>query len=271
MRMAVEQDASDLHLKAGRPPVLRVEGEVRFTDLPALDAEKVHSLGLECMTAEQQKQYLATGTLDFAYMLETGDRFRLNVFRQLGQTSVAARRVTRYIPTFEELNLPVKPLEKMCQAMQGLVIFAGITGCGKSTSIAACLGLINTQRRCHIVTIEDPIEFLFEDKQSFINQREVGTDVPDFSSAMRTLLREDPDVVLIGEMRDRDTFETAMRVAETGHLIFTTIHASSAPGVVTRILDLYPNEAHKLIRRALGANLVAVVCQNLIPSLLKDV
>ncbi|MDK1032353.1 MAG: type IV pilus twitching motility protein PilT, partial [Planctomycetia bacterium] len=177
----------------------------------------------------------------------------------------------RNIPTFDELNLPESVLTKVCDSMQGLVLFAGITGCGKSTSIAACLGHINARRKCHIVTIEDPIEFLFEDDKSFINQREVGTDVRDFESAMRTLLREDPDVVLIGEMRDRETFETVLRVAETGHLVFATIHASSASGVITRILDLFPSEEHALIRQSLASNLVAIVCQKLVPSVRKDV
>ena len=199
-------------------------------------------------------------------MMETGDRFRVNVFRQRGYTSLAARRVSRRVPGFKELHLDEKLMTRLCEAPQGLMIFAGITGCGKSTSIAAALDHINHTRRCHVVTIEDPIEYLFEDHTAFINQREIGTDCPTFDLALKHLMRQDPDVVLVGEMRDRDTCESVLRAAETGHLVFTTLHSSSTPGAITRLLDLFRPEEHPIIRQTLAANLVAVVCQNLVPS-----
>jgi twitching motility protein PilT len=269
--LAVERGASDLHLKAGQPPVLRLKGDIQFTEFATLGAADVLDLALEVMDERLRLQFQETGSADFSHMLDTGDRFRINVFRQRGYTSVAARRVTRRIPGFEELHLPEAILGPICGAAQGLVIFAGITGSGKSTSIAACLDHINHRRRCHIVTIEDPIEYLFEDGQAFINQREVGTDVPSFDLALKYLMREDPDVVLVGEMRDRDTCESVLRAGETGHLVFTTLHASSAPGAVTRLLDLFEAAEQPVVRQTLASNLVAVICQKLVPGSRPDV
>jgi twitching motility protein PilT len=269
--LALARQASDLHLKAGQPPVLRIDGEIRFTEFATLGAEEVVALAMEVMSERVRREFDQTGSVDFSHMLETGDRFRIDVYRQRGYTSLSARRVTRRIPTFQDLHLPENVLSQVCEARQGLVIFCGITGCGKSTSIATCLNYINQRRRCHIVTIEDPIEFLFEDGKAFINQREVGTDVPTFDLALRHLMREDPDVVLVGEMRDADTCESVLRAAETGHLVFTTLHSSSAPGAITRLLDLFPAVDHPLIRQTLASNLVAVICQKLIAGLRPDV
>ncbi len=263
--LALERGASDLHLKAGRPPVLRVGGEVRFTEFPALDAGAILDLAREAMDERTWQQFDETGSVDFSYNAAGGDRFRVNVFRQRGTASLAARRVVHCIPTFEDLHLPAASLRRICGVRQGLVIVSGATGCGKSTTIASCLGVINERRRCHIVTIEDPIEFLFEDRQAFINQREIGTDVPDFDEALKALPREDPDVVLVGEMRDRATCESVLRAAETGHLVFTTLHSSSAPGAVGRLLDLFPSPEQHVVRQTLASNLVAVLCQMLVP------
>jgi twitching motility protein PilT len=262
--LALRREASDLHLKAGQPPVLRIGGEIHFTDLPVLSAPEILDLAGEVMNERVRRELEELGATDFSHMMEDGNRFRLNIFHQRSYTSVAARRVARHIPTFQELHLDEKLLSPLCDAPQGLIIFSGVSGCGKSSSIAACLDYINERRRCHIVTIEDPIEFLFEDKKAFINQREIGTDCVTFDLALKHLIREDPDVILVGEMRDRDTCESVLRASETGHLVFTTLHCSSAPGAITRLLDLFRTEEHALIRQTLASNLVAVVCQNLV-------
>jgi len=263
-RLALKHRASDLHLKSGKPPALRVEGQIHFTDSAPLEADEILALVHEVMNERVRREFEETGSADFSFTLVEGDRFRVNAFRQRGQTSVAARRVTRHIPGFGELNLPAKTLERICEAPQGLVVFAGITGCGKSTSIAACLDLINRRRRCHIVTIEDPIEFLFDDKEGFVNQREIGTDVTTFELALKHLMREDPDVVLVGEVRDHDTCESVLRAAETGHLVFTTVHSSSVTGAIRRLLDLFAVEEHERVRQTLASNLVSVICQKLL-------
>jgi twitching motility protein PilT len=202
--------------------------------------------------------------------LEGADRFRINVYRQRGQISIAVRRVSREIPSFEALHLPAV-VGKIAEQHAGLILVAGITGAGKSTTIAAMLDHINHTRACHIVTIEDPIEYLYTDSKALVDQREVGIDVPDFQSALKYLMREDPDVVLIGEMRDRETFQAALQAAETGHLVFGTIHASGASSTVTRILDLIPAESRDLARQGLAFNLRAIICQRLLPCLAEGI
>jgi len=265
-RAVVKMQASDLHLKAGTVPRVRIAGQIRATKGPALSNEDIERMVFEIMTPEQREYYLRYGSADFAHDLDGSDRFRINVFRQRGLTSLAARRVSRYIPSFEELHLPPK-LKELAELTQGLVIVSGITGAGKSTTIAAMIEHINQTRACHVVTIEDPIEYLFEDKKAFINQREIGIDVPDFQSALKYLMREDPDVVLIGEMRDRETFQAALNAAETGHLVFCTVHSSSTSQTITRILDLFPEEGRELVRQSFVFNLRAIICQKLLPSI----
>jgi len=265
-RAVVKMQASDLHLKAGTVPRVRTAGAVKATSAAPLSNEDIERMVFEIMSPEQQEYYRKHGACDFAYDLDGSDRFRINVFRQRGLTSVAARRVARYVPTFEELHLPPK-MKDLCYLHQGMIILAGITGAGKSTSIAAMLQHINHMRACHIVTVEDPIEYLFEDDKAFINQREIGIDVRSFDDALRYLMREDPDVVLIGEMRDRETFQAAMNAAETGHLVFCTVHSSSTSQTITRILDLFPEEGRELVRQSLVFNLKAIICQKLLPSI----
>jgi twitching motility protein PilT len=257
--------ASDLHLKGTMPPVLRVDGLIKPTNIRPLTHEEVAELVMSILDERLRKLFAETGNADFAHTLPSGDRFRVNVFRQRGMVSLSARRVVRQIPSFENLHLPAATLGKLCQLHQGLIIVCGQTGCGKSTTIAACLDLINTQRACHIVTVEDPIEFLHEDKKAFVSQREVGTDVESMETALKYLMREDPDVVLVGEMRDCDTFEAAIRAAETGHLVFATLHASSAPSAIGRILDMYPDDVQHAVRQNLAFNLAGIVCQMLVP------
>ncbi len=265
-RAVVKMQASDLHLKANTVPRVRSAGAVKATSAGVLSNEDVERMIFEIMSPAQRQYYIDHGACDFAHDLDGSDRFRINVFRQRSLTSLAARRVTRYVPTFEELHLPPQ-LKELCSLRQGMIILAGITGAGKSTSIAAMLQHINHSRQCHIITVEDPIEYLFEDDKAFINQREIGIDVRNFDDALRYLMREDPDVVLIGEMRDRETFQAAMNAAETGHLVFCTVHSSSTSQTITRILDLFPEEGRELIRQSLVFNLKAVVCQKLLPSI----
>lgn len=263
--LALAREASDLHLKVGRPAILRVHGVLENADMPSLGAAQVLALVEEIMDERVRRQFDRLGSADFAYMLESGDRFRVNVYRDRGLAALAARRVNRHIPGFQELHLPERIMRLVCEANQGLVVFAGVRGCGKSTSIAACLDYINQNRRCHIVTVEDPIEFLFTDKQAFIHQREIGTDVPSFASALKYLARQDPDVVLVGEMRDRDTCESVLRAAESSRLVFTSLHATSAPAVIMRLLEFFPSEDRPVIREIVASNLVAAVCQKLVP------
>lgn len=265
-RACTKLGASDVHLKANAPPRFRIGGDIRLTQEPPLTTEEIEDLIFEVISEKQKKYFFEHGALDFAHQVPGQDRFRVNVFRQRGLTSVAARRVTAEIRTFEELGVPTA-LREIAKHHQGLVLLAGITGSGKSTTIAAMINEINEKRACHIVTVEDPIEYLFSDKKAFINQREIGIDVADFHAALKYLMREDPDVVLVGEMRDRETFEAAMHASETGHLVFGTIHASSASQTLTRILDLFPEEARGLVRQSLMFNLKAVICQKLLPSI----
>ena len=265
-----ECQASDLHLKEGLVPHMRVNSELRSIKLDPVGTDGMKRICDSLMSDEQKEIFRRHGCVDLAYELDRGDRFRINIFRQRGDISLVARRITRNIPSFDDLHLP-EEVSSLVNFHTGLVLLAGPTGCGKSSTIASMLDYMNQHNRYHIVTIEDPIEYLYESKKSLVNQREVGTDVPDFDTAMRSVLREDPDIVLIGEMRDRETFETALRAAETGHLVFGTIHASSAAQTVTRILDLFESENHKQILQGLSHNLLAVICQKLLPSVKEGV
>jgi len=269
-KAVVDLEASDLHLKEGAPPRVRVTGRMRPTKSEPLTNQQITDLVMPLLS-EQQKEFLRThGAVDLAYELEGSDRFRINIFRQRGKLSVAARRVPRVIPEFADLHLPPM-VEKISEYHQGLVLASGITGSGKSTTLAAMLEHINRHRSCHVVTIEDPIEFLFQDKKAFINQREIGIDVPTFDDALRYLMREDPDVVLIGEMRDKETFAAALRAAETGHLVFATVHSSSTYQTITRILDLFSADERPLARQSLCFNLRAIICLKLMPSIAEGI
>jgi len=262
--MMVKHDASDLHIKAGQPPVFRVAGQLsRMQNVPALEPEQTRQL-LEPILSEDQRTALERqGSIDFAWYQEDVGRFRCNVFHQRGSLSAAIRKVNLEIPTYDPLHLPPQ-IKRIAEYEAGLILVGGVTGSGKSTSLAAILDDINHRRRCHILTIEDPIEYLFKDDLAIINQREVGIDVMDFKDALRAAVRQDPDVMLVGEMRDAETFETALTAAETGHLVFGTIHASGAAQTLGRILDLFPEEKHEQIRTSLAFNLRAVLNQKLL-------
>jgi len=264
-KAAIKTEASDLHLKVGQAPKLRIGGQLKNTTGEALTSEKMEQMVFEILTETQKQTFQKTGTVDFAYEITDEDRFRINVFRQRDDISLAARRVSANIPPFETLNLPLR-LEKIAEHHQGLVLAVGPTGCGKTTTIAAMVDYINQTKSCHIVTIEDPIEYLFKDKKSIISQREIGIDVPNFEEALRYLMRQDPDIVFIGEMRDERTVEAAMRAAETGHLVFGTMHSPNASQSVERLLDLFSQERRYLARQMLTSTLRAVIAQVLVPS-----
>ena len=264
-----KHNASDLHLKVGEPPIFRINGELVRMKSPALTAEDTEGM-LTPMMNERAKHELETrGYADFSQALEGAGRYRCNVFRSCGKLSAAVRRVKLEIPTYKQLHLPDQ-LAKCAAYEQGLVLIGGITGSGKSTTIASIVNDINAKRRAHIITIEDPVEFLFTDDKSLINQREIGIDVVNFTEALRSAVREDPDVMVLGEMRDAETFETALTAAETGHLVFGTIHSSGAAQTIGRILDLFPAQKHDHIRTALGFNLRCVINQKLLQGATKE-
>jgi twitching motility protein PilT len=266
-RMVMKHEGSDLHLKVGLPPMMRLRNAIRQMEMPALNADQMERLLFPIMSERSQRLLEETGGADFAHIVGQDEcRFRVNIFRQRGKLSLVARRVSTKVPTFEKLGLP-PAIEKLCHYDQGMIILAGVTGSGKSTTIASMLDYINERERVHILTIEDPIEYLFSDKKAVINQREVGIDVSDWHIALKHAVREDPDIILVGEMRDRDTFEAGLNAAETGHLVFGTIHASTAPSTVGRILDLFPADMHSAMRQSLAFNLKAIVCQKLLPSI----
>jgi twitching motility protein PilT len=266
-RMVMKHEGSDLHLKVGLPPMMRLKNVIRQMQMDPLSQEQMERLLFPIMSERSRNIFEETGGADFAHIIgEDECRFRVNLFKQRGRISLVARRVSASIPTFEKLGLPPS-IEKLCHYDQGMVVLAGVTGSGKSTTIAAMLDYINERERVHILTIEDPIEYLFKDKKAVVNQREVGIDVSDWETALKHAVRQDPDVILVGEMRDRDTFEAGMHAAETGHLVFGTIHASTAPSTIGRILDLFPADMHNALRQSLAFNLKAIVCQKLLPSI----
>ncbi|HID78610.1 MAG TPA: PilT/PilU family type 4a pilus ATPase [Planctomycetaceae bacterium] len=272
-RALVKLEGSDLHLKVGLPPHIRVHGTLRPLNRPPVDDDEMVRLVFPLMNERSRRIFDEDGGCDFAYSLEVEGktwRFRVNVLQQMGHMGLVARRVNNWIPNFEQLNLP-PILEELCKFSQGMILLAGVTGSGKSTTIASMLDWINRHYRKHILTLEDPIEFTFTEDKCLINQREIGPDVKDFMVGMKHAVREDPDVMLVGEMRDRETFETAIHAAETGHLVFGTIHASSAPSTIGRILDLFPQNMHAAIRSALAFNMRAIIAQKLLPSIREEV
>ena len=268
-RACVKLEASDLHLKVGRPPMVRVSGTLRPMNRAAIDDEEMVRLCFPLMNERSRKIFDRDGGADFAHMLDvdgTNWRFRVNLLQQLGHIGMVARRVNSWIPDFDGLHLPAS-MVNLCTYDQGMILLAGVTGSGKSTTIASMLNWINQRYRKHILTLEDPIEFVFTEDKCLINQREIGLDVVDFEIGMKHAVREDPDVMLVGEMRDRETFMTAIHAAETGHLVFGTIHASSAASTIGRILDLFPQGMHSALRSAIAMNMRGIVAQKLLKSI----
>jgi len=272
-RALVKLEGSDLHLKVDRPPYIRVSGSLRPMNREPIDDDEMVRLIFPMMDERNRRIFDEDGGADFAYSLDIDGkqwRFRVNVLQQLGHLGLVARRVNNWIPSLEGLYLPTV-LYELCKFSQGMILLAGITGSGKSTTIASMLNWVNHNYRKHILTLEDPIEFTFTEEKCLINQREIGMDVVSFEIGMKHAVREDPDVMLVGEMRDRESFETAIHAAETGHLVFGTIHASTAASTIGRILDLFPASMHPAMRSALAFNMKGIVAQKLLPSILEGV
>ena len=265
-RAAIKTQASDLHLKVGQPPKLRLYSKLKNTTGEIMTRETVERLVFEILSPAQKEFFIKNGTIDFAHEIGDEDRFRINIFRQRGVISLAARRVSSNIPAFESLHLPMV-IQNIAEGSQGMVLVVGPTGCGKTTTIASMINYINHTRSCHIVTIEDPIEYIFKDDKAIVSQREIGIDVKDFEEALRTLMRQDPDIVFVGEMRDSKTVTAGMRAAETGHLVFGTMHSANASQAVQRLLDLFPQSERDLTRQTLSLTIRAIISQVLIPSI----
>lgn len=261
---AVHRQASDTHLSVGRPPMIRVNGDLMPMNSNILTQDDTEFL-CKSMLDKSRLLYLAErGEVDFSYVVKDFSRFRCNIFKQRGSYSLAARTITTQIPTCEQLGLP-ELFKELALRPRGLILVTGPTGSGKSTTLAAMVGHINRNRRCHILTLEEPIEYLHKHGESMINQREVHEDTLTFSNALRSALREDPDVIMVGEMRDLDTISTAITASETGHLVMSTLHTSGAADTVNRIIDVFPPHQQDQIRVQLGSVLVAVISQTLIP------
>jgi twitching motility protein PilT len=265
LQVALKGAASDIHLKAGLPPMFRVDGSlVPLKDARRLPPEEIARMAFGIMNDYQKEKYKQTNEVDLAYGVPGLGRFRVNVFQQRGSIGVVLRVIPFKIQSIEQLMLP-KVLEKIAGEQRGLVLVTGTTGSGKSTSLAAMIDHINATETCHIMTIEDPIEFLIRDKRSIVNQREVGVDTMSFGQALKSALRQDPDVILVGEMRDLETIETALTAAETGHLVMSTLHTLDATETINRIISAFPPYQQKQVRLQLGSVLKAVISQRLVP------
>jgi twitching motility protein PilT len=260
----VQLNASDLLLKVGRPPTVRVNGELQSLPMQALKPEDLKQLAEQIMTPRQVKEFAEQKEADFAIGVPGVGRFRTNIYQQRGTLAFAFRAIPYEVKTIEELHLP-KVLEEISLRPRGLVLVTGITGSGKSTALAAMINHVNHHRRVNVITIEDPIEFLHRDVNANISQREVGSDTVSFGTALRHVLRQDPDVILIGEIRDMETLDTALKAADTGHLVFSTLHTTDATQTINRVISFYPPHQHQEIRSLLSTALAAVVCLRLVP------
>lgn len=265
LKLTVELGGSDLHLAAGARPSVRINGEIIPQDYPPMSTKDMDSIILSILEPYQKDVLHNTWELDFSYSIQGVARFRGNVMKQRGSLAAVFRVVPHNIPEFDKLGLP-GDIKKLCHLTRGLVLVTGPTGSGKSTTLASMIDIINSTRKLNIVTVEDPIEFLHRHKLSTIRQREVGIDTQSFSSALRHVLRHDPDVILIGEMRDLDSISIALTAAETGHLVFSTLHTQNAPLTITRVVDVFQAEAREQIRQQLANSLKAVVSQQLLPT-----
>ncbi|MCB0407478.1 MAG: type IV pilus twitching motility protein PilT [Bdellovibrionales bacterium] len=266
LKSAVKQDASDLHIVSGSPPVLRVSGRIVRVKTEELTAEDTKKLCYSILTESQKSRFEATKELDFSFGIKNMARFRANLFVQRGTVSGVFRRIPMKVPTTDELGLPAS-IVNLVHFPSGLVLVTGPTGSGKSTTIAALVDKINSEKRGHIITLEDPIEYVHEHKNCIINQREVGTDTVNFKTALKHVLRQDPDICLMGELRDLETIEAALTIAETGHLVFATLHTNSAIQTINRLVSVFPHDQQDRIRAQLSFTLNAIVSQRLIPGL----
>jgi twitching motility protein PilT len=263
LRQTVERGASDLHLKVGNVPFLRIDGELEPTTFDVLNAEETAASALQVMSDHKRREFEETNEADIGYTLQGVGRFRINVFRQRGQVGLAIRRVRSEIPTFEELRMPTA-MRSLADSPRGLVLITGPTGTGKTTTIAAMIGHINRSRRAHIVTIEDPIEVVHDDVLSIIQQREVGIDTESYGAALKHVVRQDPDVIFVGEIRDSESALSAIQAAETGHLVISTLHTIDAMETINRVLDLFPPQQQKEVRTSFAGALRGIVSQRLV-------
>jgi len=264
LQACISQDASDIHIVVGRPPVLRIDGRLRSLETKVLEPDDTVALMKSITPDRNQQELQEEGGTDFGFAFGDNARFRVAIFRQRGNITVCLRLIPTKIMTFEEIGLP-KICAALCRRPRGMFLVTGPTGCGKTTTLATMIDYINANFDRHIVTVEEPIEYYHDHKKSIINQREVGIDVPSFGEALRRVLRQDPDVILVGELRDLETIESAIRAAETGHLVFSTLHTTSAAGTITRIIDIFPVNQQEQIRTQLSINLMAVLSQTLCP------
>ena len=266
LQKVLQAGGSDLHLSSGSPPQLRVDGKLSPMEVPALTPAETKRLAYSVMTDTQKHKFEEKWEIDFSFGIKDLCRFRANVFTQRGTVGAVFRLIPFEIRTFDALSLP-PVVEKLCEKPRGMILVTGPTGCGKSTTLAAMIDKINRERHEHILTIEDPIEFLHSHKSCVVNQREIDNDTHSFSDALRVALREDPDVVLVGEMRDLETVEAALRIAETGHLTLATLHTNSASSTIHRIVDIFPSNQQGQIRAQLSMVLEGILCQSLIPKM----
>lgn len=267
LHLAVDNGASDIHIKSNKPAFLRLSGHLESVEMDPLSPEDIKEFIEQSVPEQFFGDWSRDRQVDYSYRVENIGRFRVNCFLQRGLPSVVMRHVSDHPPTFEDLNISRGVLSKLCEEKDGIVLLCGATGSGKSSTLAAMINHINKEFDRHIVTLEDPIEFTYTDIQSIINQREIGIDCPSFADGMRAVLRQDPDVILVGEMRDRSTFETALQAAETGHLVFGTLHASNAQQAVQRLFDFFPEERRVALQRQIASALKATITQKLLPAL----
>jgi len=263
LTFSVKNKASDLHLSAGLPPMIRVDGDIRRINIPALDHKEVHALIYDIMNDKQRRDYEEFLETDFSFALPNVARFRVNAFNQERGAGAVFRTIPSEVLSLEQLNAP-KFFEEVCKKPRGLILVTGPTGSGKSTTLAAMINHINTTEYAHILTVEDPIEFVHESQKCLINQREVHRDTLGFTEALRSALREDPDIILVGEMRDLETIRLALTAAETGHLVFGTLHTTSAAKTIDRVIDVFPAAEKDMIRSMLSESLQAVISQTLL-------
>jgi twitching motility protein PilT len=265
-----QHEASDLHLKVGYSPFYRITGHLRKLDMPPFpDSQYIEAMLAGLIPEARRQEFQQHGALDFSARGSTGDRYRVNLYRSTGETHASIRRVQSRIPSFEELRLPDVYRQTVMHSSDGLILISGVTGCGKSTTLAAMVEHVNQMRSVHIITIEDPVEYMFHPKKSIISQREIGVDVPSYHEALRYMVRQDPDCILIGELRDRETMTAALQAAETGHLVLGSLHVADAAQTFARILEFFPRDEHAFIRSSLANSLRAILCQKLLPGIVE--
>jgi twitching motility protein PilT len=267
LKLAVESGASDIVVKSNKPGYVRLSGRLKPVEMDPISCPEAQAFVDEHVPKVFKQKWEDEGQIDFAYSADGVGRFRVNAFHQRGLVSIVLRHIKSRVPSFADLNLTAEPMLKLAQAKDGILLICGATGSGKSSTMAAMLNWINQNMDKHIVTIEDPIEYTFQDEKSLFQQREIGLDVGSFQLAIRAVLRQNPDIILIGEMRDRETFETAISAAETGHLVFSTMHAATVAQSLTRLFEFFPPEEQIQARRAISGSLRGFICQKLIPAL----